>query len=122
MPKVKIIIVHNFDCDDDHSIEVAKEGVTDWEEISQKDYIHLFYNLHRIIKPMRDSRPILICQDETPIIHRIEQLKELIEKDRKREEKEKQAAKDRKAKKALLTQDKKKKLFEELKSEFEGRK
>ena len=112
---------HNYD--DDSSV-ILREGISDWENISDEDYQVLKDNFWRLQHGtyQTDLRPVLIEQDSVPLAKRIINIKELIAQERERQEKE-QA--DRKAKEAERTRKKllkkagdEQKLLEELKKKY----
>jgi uncharacterized surface protein with fasciclin (FAS1) repeats len=76
MPKVKIFIASDSstDHDDYYSRVVLRQGITDWEEISDDDLVFLRENLDYIVDPKKygySAIPLIISQDEYNIKKRI---------------------------------------------------
>lgn len=120
--KVKILLVQEVDVvDGSYSPQIVREGVTDWEEISDEDFAFLKKNIHRLYPIVCKNlfygyKLILATQDDEPLVNRIASIKEVLEKEKKTAEdyKKKQAAAALKRKKANAA-----KRVEKLKAELE---
>ncbi len=129
--KIKIVLTQNIDVSSDEdysSINIIRQGITDWEEVSQEDYDFLISNLWRMHLDYKDLSPTILVQDDVPVIQRINSIKERIQEEKIKQEKEKaarQAQKDRRAaerqaKKELLTIESEKAMLEYLKKRYES--
>lgn len=124
MKKVKI-----FKADDgygdEYSSSVLREGITDWEEISDEDYKFLKDNFHSIYRDTGfGGNLVLITQDDVPVVKRIESIKRLIDAkkaaiDKEKREKEAEALK-RAMKKKAKTEEQERKLLVELQAKYEA--
>lgn len=130
--QVKIVLFDKYEYADDYydysSLKVIKQGITDWETISDEDYEFIrnnLYYLKRIYhdKPGIASEPILIVKDDRPVIDTIKKIKEAIEKteqDRRAEEEKEAAMKaDRARKRQAKKEEKERALLEQLQKKFE---
>jgi hypothetical protein len=119
MPKVKIFIASDSstDHDDYYSRVVLRQGITDWEEISDDDLVFLRENLHYIVDPKKygySAIPLIISQDEYNIIERIDSIK-----DRIRIETDRRNAEQEAARKKREASQRKKELAKKAKTEAE---
>jgi hypothetical protein len=112
--KVKLVRTVNLSretCYDTTPYEqIAREGITDWEEISEEDYTFLSANLHKIF-PYKDI--VLLIRDSSPVLERIDNLRAFVEKERKKEEAERKRIEAQYLKRAEL--ERKRKEQRELK-------
>lgn len=135
MPKVKLAILttaNYSDSFDDYSIGVIRQGIIDWEDISDEDYDFLCRNrgylLNKVLKIPDNSSVLIIKQDEESIPLRISSIRELfdkMEKDRIEEEKARIAKKEaasrkRKLKKEAKTKEEELALLDTLKAKYEN--
>jgi hypothetical protein len=118
--QVKIIYANEYYEDDYGSRMHVDASITDWETVTQEEYLFLSSNFWQLF-PIKRGRYILLVKDEETVEARILQLKDLLKeqiaKDKERKAKEK-AAKEAKAAKAI---EKEKKKYEEMKKKFEGK-
>jgi len=87
MKQVKLFIAEDCytDCyGDGPSTSVIREGVTDWEEISDDDYELLRSNLHRLVNRYGGQQVVLIEKDTVPVKERISSIKQWISDERAR--------------------------------------
>lgn len=123
MPKVKIVLSEYDYGDDSYSCATMKEGISDWEEISDADLQLLKTHRHYIIGNTGSLAPVILVQDEVPVKVRIEGIKKLLEKYRvveeERKAKELKAKQERALKKQAKTEKQQRELFEQLKQKFE---
>lgn len=126
MRTVKIVLVQDcyHDYDDDSSSAILREGISDWENISNEDYQILKDNFWRLQHGTyrSDLRPVLIEQDTVAVSKRIDSIKDWVAKERERQEKEeadrKAKAAERAKKKLLKKAGDELKLLEELKAKY----
>lgn len=129
--QVKIVLSRDIcisDYDDYYSRKIVQDSISDWEEISDEDYLFLRTNLFRLARDYQrdfDLLPTLLVKDDKPVIDRIVSIKEYIEQEKQQAAKEKaeaDAKKREREKNRLLKKNKsEKELFEELKKKFEGK-
>ena len=125
MKQVKLFIAEDCytDCyGDGPSTSVIREGVTDWEEISDDDYELLRSNLHRLVNRYGGQQVVLIEKDAVPVKERISSIKQWIADERARLDQEaakrKAAAEEKALKRALKKAGDEKRLLEELKKKY----
>lgn len=127
--KVKIVVVVNsYDNYGDDYNSIVQEGITDWEEISDDDYVFLTKNdhfLHKLIeKSHPNGTPKVLVQDDAPVKLRIDSIKEIIEQEkRSREEaqaKREKTKADNAKKRALKNATSELELLAELKRKYEN--
>lgn len=102
MPKVKIVLTSESgsDYDDYYSQQIIRQGMTDWEEVSQEDLDFLLRNKWRIVDRQKHGpyvHPMVVVMDDEPVLDRIASIKEFV---RKEEERQKKEEAERLAKKA----------------------
>lgn len=125
MKEVKIVLVQEFFNDDSYSVNIIRDSITDWEQISDEDLQFLRRNLIKVVGDTKigyEFKPMLIIKDAQPVSVRIKEIKKeiaaaqaRIEKARKeREAKRKQKEKD----KLLKSQTSEKELFRELAKKY----
>ena len=130
MKEVRILLVHDvssgYDAYDDPDNQVVlREGVHDWEQISDEEYRMLktyWDKLHVTVGSNEHSRPVLIEKDSVPVRHRIHSIKEWLAQEQARQQAEKAArhekAQARAQKKLLAQAESERKLLEELKQKY----
>lgn len=124
MPKIKLLLVEEtyYDYDDNYHEAVLKSGITDWEEVSEEDYDFLKRNKFRL-KSVDGSNILIVSQDSIPILKRIQDIKDEIQKeiDKAEEEKnkKKKKAEENRLKKLAKTEAQEKELLNILKSKYE---
>jgi hypothetical protein len=124
MREVRLILALNsYDWDDDRA--VLKEGVVDWEKISEEDYQFLRANLHLLETQIASSiggRVILVEKDHVPVRERISSIKAWIaaqqEKIKLEEAAKKAKAEQRARKKLLKNASSERQLLEELRKKY----
>lgn len=119
MPKVKILIAtdSSSDYDDYYSRVILRQGITDWEEISDEDLAFLRNNLYHIVDRNvhgYSATPILVVQDEVNLVQRIASIKDAI-----RVENERRAVAEEAARKKREAAKLKKELAKKAKTEAE---
>jgi len=99
--KIKVILTQDFyqhDYDDYDSNRIITSGITEWEEVTPKEFEFLRQNIKKI--NVNDQNAIIVQQDDIPVIRRIADIKEYIKKEvaaeEARREKEKKIAEDKK--------------------------
>lgn len=136
MPKVKVVLFQDASSDDDYySQQIIRQGITEWEDISEEDYQFLRNNKHRILNGRNQverfgygTTATIIVQDDVPVVERISTIREEIrkEQERDRKESEKRAAlkAERELKKQLSkrakTEADERRLLEELQQKYAG--
>lgn len=119
---VKIVLVEETS-DDYYSRKIIRDGITDWEEISDEDYDLLRYNVKRLYDMEHNMEPMLIVKDDVPVIERLKSVKEAIGKERAKQEAEKRKREEaklaREQAKLMKKVNSEKELFEKLKAKFE---
>lgn len=126
MKQVKLFIAEDCytDCyGDGPSTSVIREGVTDWEEISDDDYELLRSNLHRLVNRYGGQQQVVLIEKDTvPVKERISSIKQWIADERARLEQEaakrKAAAEEKALKRMLKKAGDEKRLLEELKKKY----
>lgn len=126
MRQVKIIYANEYYEENEGSRTHVDASITDWEEISDEEYVFLTSNFWQLFQPKVRSygyekgRHILLVKDEETISDRIVELRILIqeqlEKDKTRKKKEEASEALKEVKKA----EKERKKYELLKQKFEG--
>ena len=119
---VKIVLVEE-PSDDYYSRKIIRDGITDWEEISDEDYDLLRYNVKRLYDTEYNMEPMLIVKDDVPVIERLKSVKDAISKERAKQESEKRKREEaklaREQAKLMKKVNSEKELFEKLKAKFE---
>lgn len=129
MPKVKIVLCQEVSGYDDYMHTVVRDGLTDWEEVSDADLALLKQNLHRIVRVGYSYSPILVIQDEVPVVERIDSIKESIAeyevqqaKERQLREKKKkereQKQREKNLAKVLASEEAERELLKQLKEKY----
>jgi 2C-methyl-D-erythritol 2,4-cyclodiphosphate synthase len=100
------------------------DDATDWEEVTEEEYLLLKRNIVRLAEwDTKDRVPVLIAQDEQKLPERIKQIKETlksIEEKKKKEQEEKEKKRiQRELKQKAKAEADRKKMYEELKKEFD---
>lgn len=123
MPRVKLFeITGDWDsCDD--SYRTGLGNLTDWEEITQGEYMELkqWVQKKNQLLPYNKSKMVLVLELPTDklIKSSIENYQKLMEEDKLKAEKRKKAAEKRAKTKAKRDRDKRQEEYEKLKEEFE---
>lgn len=127
--QVKIILSKEVitSYDDPYNYTLIRDGITDWEEISDEDYDFLRWNLSYLYKTYNEEYgnlvPMIIVKDDKPVLDRIESIKEFIEQLKTKEAERKAEEERKKAEKAKKRMMKKvadeRALFEQLKEKFD---
>jgi len=103
MRQVRIVLMHDqySDYDDYHSI--LNNSITDWESISEADYILLKNQWHLLEKEFAHvrGRPLLLEKDQTSVQVRIASIKSWIDHEREKETKAAELKKQKAHEKAL---------------------
>lgn len=134
MPKVKLIIINSgfsYNDYDEYSADIIRAGITDWEDITDKELEYLNINkylLSRAFNLPSQMDIMILKQDDRPIIERISSLTSLIKKmedDRVKEEearlaKKAAAAESRRLKKLAKTEAEELALLATLKAKHES--
>lgn len=117
MPKIKICVIDNVSRGFDESdTEVLREGITDWEEISEENLSKLRQYLWTI-QP-RNGRAVIVQQEDNVKLH-ISNIDNWIkEQDRKKAAEQKRRDRESKERKNKA-EERKRKQYEKLKQEFE---
>lgn len=119
---VKIVLVEETS-DDYYSRKIIRDGLTEWEEISDEDFELLRYNVRQLYDYTHNLEPMLIVRDDVPVVERLKSVKDALAK-----EKAKQEADKRKKEEAKLAREQaklmkkvasEKELFEKLKAKFQ---
>jgi len=129
MKEVRIVLVHDisssYDDDDYDSQTIMRDGVTDWEQISDEDYRFLkdrWWQLSNEISTHDRGRPVLLEKDSCSVRQRIDSIREWIRKDQERLATEaaakKAKAEERARKKLLQTAESERKLLEDLRRKY----
>lgn len=122
---VKIVLVEEAS-DDYYSRKIIRDGITDWEEISDEDFDLLRYNLRRLYDTEYNLEPMLIVKDDVAVVDRLKSIKDALVKERARQEADKRKREEAKLAREQARLQKKlgteKELFEKLKSKFEPEK
>lgn len=120
---VRIVLVEETS-DDYYSRKIIRDGITDWEEISDDDFDILRYNVRMLYNSQHNLEPMLIVKDDVPVAERIKSIKDAVAKERAKQEAEKRKREDAKLAKEKARLMKKaeseKALFEQLKAKFES--
>lgn len=127
--QVKIILSKEVltSYDDPYNYTLIRDGITDWEEISDEDYDFLRWNLSYLCKTYNEEYgnlvPMIIVKDDKPVLDRIESIKDFIEQLKTKEAERKAEEERKKAEKAKKRMMKKvadeRALFEQLKEKFD---
>lgn len=117
--------VGNNDYDGEHTVEILNKEISDWLEIADGDVSYLWSELSKSYKVDYPNRLVMvedirISQKEANIS--IEIAKSAIEKARQKEKERKKKAKEKKEQKKAQTLAEKKKMYEQLRKEFEEEK
>lgn len=124
MRQVRIVLVHDQYHDYDDARAIMQEGISDWEEISEVDFKLLQANWWQLTKHLNlaNARPVLLEKDSVPVSHRIDSIKNWIDRERARQEQEQAAkrakAEERARKKLLKDAESELKLLAELKKKY----
>ena len=115
MPKVRIILVEDYEYDYDRYSEIVS-SITDWEEVTEEEFDFLRNFLYKLKDWPSYSKPKLLRLDDQPISYRISNLRETMKEtlERVKKEEEKKKATVRKA-----AETRRKKLEEKEKAELE---
>lgn len=121
---VRIVLVEETS-DDYYSRKIIRDGITDWEEISDEDFELLRYNVRRLYDTQHNMEAMLIVKDDAPVVDRLKSIKDALAKERAKQEAERKKRDDAKLAKEKAKLMKKaeseKALFEQLKAKFESR-
>jgi hypothetical protein len=119
---VKIVLVEDTS-DDYYSRKIIRDGITDWEEISDEDFQLLRYNVRMLYDSSNNLEPMLIVKDDVPVVDRLKSIKDALAKERAKQEAEKRKREEAKLAREQAKLMKKvaseKALFEQLKAKFE---
>ena len=135
MPKVKILIAtetSQYEYDDYYTQHILRQGITDWEDISEEDLDFLQKNRYNIIdreKYGHDAYPIVLVQDDITLVDRISSIREFIKKqeekrkklDEEMRKKREAAALKKKLAQAAKTEAEEKALLEALKAKYDDK-
>ena len=127
MKEVRIVLVHDLSSgyDDDDSQSAIKEGVTDWEQVSDEEYRLLkdhWWRLSHEMGAYARGRPVLLEKDSEPVKQRIGSIREWVRKEQERVQAESAAKRakveERARKKLLKDAESELKLLEELRKKY----
>jgi len=125
MRQVRLFIIedsYSGGYDDGPSHQIIRQGVTDWEEISEEDYKLLKDNLYQISRKYNYCNILLIEKDPISAVDRITSIKGWLQEERIRQEQEaakrKAAAEEKALKRMLKKAGDEKRLLEELKKKY----
>ena len=120
---VKIVLVEEAS-DDYYSKKIIRDGITDWEEISDDDFELLRYNIRRLYDNNHNLEPMLIVRDDVPVVDRLKSIKDALAKEREKQEAERRKKEEtklaREQAKLMKKVNSEKELFEKLKAKFES--
>jgi hypothetical protein len=128
MKRVKIVLYDTlYDEDDWNTQNIIKDGICDWEEITDEQYQYLQLNLNNLSKEFKKEFGYgylgIVVQDDKPVQYRINSIKEFIdlqlakiEERQKLLAKKKKEAAEKKAEKKALEE---KEVYLKLKEKFE---
>lgn len=129
--QVKIILGKEIlsSYDDPYNYTLIRDGITDWEEISDEDYDFLRRNLSYLYKTYNEEYdnlvPMILVKDDKPVFDRISSIREFIEQMKTKETERKAEEERKKAEKAKKRMLKKvadeRALFEQLKEKFDSK-
>lgn len=111
--------------DDYYGSSVIREGISDWETVSNEDLEFLRKNMHIVARKVPDGcRPVLITKDPVRIAERIESVREEIAKAKAEQEAERERRRkkqeEQQRKKLLKTKKTELELLAELKKKYEN--
>lgn len=120
---VKIVLVEEAS-DDYYSKKIIRDGISDWEEISDEDFELLRYNIRRLYDNNHNLEPMLIVRDDVPVVDRLKSIKDALAKEREKQEAERRKKEEtklaREQAKLMKKVNSEKELFEKLKAKFES--
>lgn len=119
--KVKLLRFEGNYSDDYESVEYAISGITDWEEVSEKDYNDLSKWVKKRKRSIfKNDRIVLVTPIDNEFIPEcVNDFKSMMEAEKEKEENKKKAALKSKATREKNKLEKEKKEFEKLKRKFE---
>lgn len=121
MPKIKIVLVESRYCDDESSENIIREGITDWEEVSQADLNLLRSHVYRLSRRGRSAVIVEYYPDST--VEAVKSIKEWLATELAEEREKAKAAAKKKAekerKKVTAKAERERKVFEDLRKKFE---
>jgi len=130
MKQVRIILIEDqYDYHDDDGTSVnplIREGISDWEEITDDEYRLLKSNWWRLVRDIGASgtRPVLLEKDCMPVRHRIDSIRGWLRAEQEKMEADLAAkrakAEERARKKLLKDTESEMKLLEELRKKYPG--
>lgn len=127
MKEVRIIAVHDhYNEYDEVSQTIMREGITDWEQVSDDEFKLLKQHWWRIGQEygcnIDGARLVLIEKDPTPVHKRINSIREWLNQEQARQAREEavrqQQAQERLRKKLLKTAENERKLLEKLREKY----
>lgn len=126
--EIKILLVEdrysNYD-DDYTSTTVLREGISDWETVSDEDYDLLNKHMHMLIRQLPSGfRPIIVTKDPVRVADRVASIKDELAKIKAAQEAEREKRRkeeqDRAKKRLLKKAASELALLEELKKKYEN--
>lgn len=128
MKEVRVILINDqcgyYDEEETHGSAVIREGISDWEEITDEEYRLLKSNWWRFVNDLRatGARPVLLEKDSMPVKHRINSIRDWLRIERERIDAEaatkRAKAEERARKKLLKDAESELKLLEELRKKY----
>lgn len=119
---VKIVLVEETS-DDYYSRKIIRDGLTEWEEISDEDFELLRYNVRLLYDYKHNLEPMLVVRDDVPVVERLKSIKDALAKEKAKQEADKRKREEAKLAREQARLQKKlgteKELFEKLKAKFE---
>lgn len=103
MPKVKILLSSDHWSDDDYHTTILRQGLTDWEEITDEELKELKSGLFLVArKHFGNLTPIVVVQSEEPVLNTLAAIraewKRIDSERKKQQEEEARKREERKAK------------------------
>lgn len=127
MREVRIVLLHDLytDYNDNESQAVIRDGVSDWEQITDEEYCLLKDNWWRLTHHLGNhdnGRPMLLEKDGVPVRQRIDSIREWVQQEQEKIQAEKAAkqaqAEERARKKLLKNAESERRLLEELRKKY----
>lgn len=115
--KVKLVIIEEFS-DDDYSQSILREGITDWEELTDEEYSFLHNELNKLIQVKYPYRVGIVTLVDDSIHNRIINLKDKIQKEMELKNKKQLKFQEERR---LRNELKEKKLLEELEAKYRNK-
>ena len=126
MKEVRVVLVHDSYADyDDVSNSIMREGITDWEQVSDEELKLLKHNWWRFGQDASradNARLVLLEKDVVPVQTRINSIRQWLKEEKDRLDREETArrrqADERLKKKLLKTAESERKLLEKLREKY----